>query len=652
MLGRALTWPLAPGLLVAASVLPGSRDAAAAPLVSAGDVPFLVATVACWLVGVVLTGRAVDQPAGWAFLGLGTALAWSGWCDTYAEQALTARSDLPAGALWATLGDTSFVWWFVFLALALQFTPADQVARTRFRRRLPAVTIAAGIGYQGGALLRSAALSPPYDRLRSPWAVESLSGPVAVVASVSIIITGLCLIASAVGLVRGWRRAQGELRQQLLWLVAGALPLAPCVVASFAASYAGHDDAAGYLMSAAIVALAAGAALSVLRYRLYDVERVVTDSAAYALASAAVIVIFVVVVVVISRTTPIDPGSQLPTILGTLAGAGAARISYIWSRQAVGRRVNRKQFDAVETVRTGLAEVAPDLDQLLVRALHDPTARVLYPTEGGTWVTADGRAVTTTAEGAVDVRRHGELTARIEYDSSVSDRNLVDSVAREAAAEIDNVALRAQLAQQLELISESRSRIARAQLEERGRIERDLHDGAQQRLLAIALQLQSAQVNGRPEVLRAEIDRAVVDLGLTVQELRDLAAGLHPAALAGGGLLAAVVDLAGRIPLAITYDVVDQRLPPGVEGAAWFVISEAVANAVKHSGVNEVTIAVRAEQAGVRVTVADCGVGHAQPQGRGLQGLADRVAALDGLLRVRENQPHGTIVEATLPCVS
>ncbi len=651
MLSRAVTWPLAPGLLVAADLPLGVRDASAGPLVSAGDVPFLVATVACWLVGVVLTGRAVRQPAGWAFLGLGTALAWSGWCDTNAERALTSPSDLPAGALWATLGDSSYVWWFVFLALALQFTPADQRARTRWRRRLPAVTIAAGIGYQVGALLRSTALGPPYDHLHSPWAVDSLSGPVAVVASVSIIVTGLCLIASAVGLVRAWRRAQGELRQQLLWLVAGALPLAPCVVASFAASYMGHDDAAGYLMSAAIVALAAGAALSVLRYRLYDVERVVTDSAAYALASASVIVIFIAVVVVISKTTPIDPGSQLPTILATLAGAGAARISYVWTRRAVGRRVNRREFDAVEIVRTGLAEVAPDLDQLLVHALHDPTSRVLYPTEGGAWVTSDGRAVLP-ALGAVDVSRHGQLTARIEFDGRLTDRRVVDSVAREAAAEIDNVALRAQLAQQLELISESRSRLARAQLEERGRIERDLHDGAQQRLLAIALQLQAAQVNGRPDVLRAEIDRAVADLGLTVQELRDLAAGLHPAALTGGGLLAAVVDLAGRIPLTITYDVVDARLPSGVEGAAWFVISEAVANAVKHAGVDEVAIAVRAEPAGVRVTVADCGVGGAQPQGRGLQGLADRVAALAGTLQVRENRPHGTIVEATLPCVS
>ena len=241
----------------------------------------------------------------------------------------------------------------MFLALVLQLTPPTRTS-SRLQRSLPSVTVAAGVVYQVTALLRSTHLDSPHEDLVSPWAVEHVSGLVAAVASVAVILVGLCLIASAVGLVRAWRRSEGQARQQLLWLVAGALPLAPCVIASFAVSYAGHSDVAGYLMSAAIIALAAGAALSVLRYRLYDVERVVTDSAAYAIASAAVIVSFVVVVVVVSRTTPIDASSQLPTILATLAGAATARVSYVWGRKAVDRRINRERFDAVETVRTGL----------------------------------------------------------------------------------------------------------------------------------------------------------------------------------------------------------------------------------------------------------------------------------------------------------
>ena len=153
-------------------------------------------------------------------------------------------------------------------------------------------------------------------------------------------------------------------------------------------------------------------------------------------------------------------------------------------------------------------------------------------------------------------------------------------------------------------------------------------------------------------MLRAEVDRAIDQLGRTVQELRDLAGGLQPAALAGGGLLAAVDDLAGRIPLTITYDVVDQRFAPGVEGAAWFVIAEATTNAVKHAAVHAVSISARVRGAALRVVVADEGAGQANPRGHGLQGLSDRVSALGGCLRVSENLPHGTVVEAELPCGS
>ena len=242
------------------------------------------------------------------------------------------------------------------------------------------------------------------------------------------------------------------MRQQLLWLVAGATPLAPCVVASFAVSYAGRTDIAGYIMALATVAIAVGVALSVLRYRLYDVERVVTESAGYAIASAAVVAIFVVVVVVISTTTPIDPGSQLPTVLATLAGAATARVAFVWGRRAVARRVNRAHFDAVEAVRAGLRRPAPNLDIVLATALGDPAVRVLYPMPGGAWTTSDGRDARPAAT-AVDVRRRGAVTGKIEFDPHHSERATVDAVAREAAAEIDNVALRAELKRQVEVVS-------------------------------------------------------------------------------------------------------------------------------------------------------------------------------------------------------
>jgi signal transduction histidine kinase len=181
-------------------------------------------------------------------------------------------------------------------------------------------------------------------------------------------------------------------------------------------------------------------------------------------------------------------------------------------------------------------------------------------------------------------------------------------------------------------------------------MERDLHDGAQQRILAIALQLQSARVNDTPDVLRAGIDQAVAGLGTTVHELRDLASGLQPPALAGGGLRAATEDLANRIPVRMRLDIVDQRFPPRLESAAWFVVAEGVSNAVKHAGVGEVEIGVYVESDALHVVVADQGVGGANASGSGLQGLADRVSALGGRLLVEPGTPRGTRLEAVFPC--
>jgi signal transduction histidine kinase len=399
-----------------------------------------------------------------------------------------------------------------------------------------------------------------------------------------------------------------------------------------------------------MLSLVGGAALSVLRYRLYDVERVVTESAAYAIASISVVGAFGGVLLVLSRSSPIDAGSQAAAIAATLAGVVVARASYVWGLRAAGRRVNRARYDAVSTVRKGLASAAPDLDVIIASALGS-RARVLYPAGADAWVTEDGLAVESQAQ-AVVVRRHGELTALIGFDPAQTERGIADAVAREAAAEIHNVALRAELARQVEVVTESRARLATAHLEERRRIERDLHDGAQQRLLAIALQLRSARLNGDDRILATEADRAIEDLQLTVQELRDLAAGLQPAALAGGGLLAAVTDLAGRAPLTVRYDVPDHRLPTEVEGGAWFVIAEAVTNAVKHAQVDVVAVTVEAAPEVVRVLVVDAGVGSANPNGSGLQGLADRVEALGGTLHVRANEPCGTRIEAVFPCAS
>jgi signal transduction histidine kinase len=157
-------------------------------------------------------------------------------------------------------------------------------------------------------------------------------------------------------------------------------------------------------------------------------------------------------------------------------------------------------------------------------------------------------------------------------------------------------------------------------------------------------------VNGADTALRAAIDRAVRELGTTVQELRGLAHGLQPAALAGGGLRAATEELADRIPLRLSLDVTDQRYPATIESAAWFVIAEGVANVAKHAEIDTVHIGAFQHEGELHVIVADQGKGGADPAGSGLQGLADRVAALGGRVLVGAADRGGTRVEAVFPC--
>jgi signal transduction histidine kinase len=646
---RAAVWSLTPLLMLGALAVqladPTTEPVTVTTVMTAGA--YLVALLAPYVVGLVLTLRVPSHGAGWSFLGLATVLAWSAFVDEYAAAALSGKPDLPGATLMATLSDSSFVGWFVFLTLCLHYTAA--VANPRLRR-LPAVTLTAAGAYQVCVMLRSTSLQDPYEGLVSPWAVPAIAGPAKVISAGMVILLGLCLLASVYELFSAFRRAQGETRQQLLWLVAGAVPLGPAVIASFAVSYAGYDWVAGPILAFCVTTLSLGAGLSVARYRLYDVERVVTDSTAYALSSGAVVAAFGLVVLVITRTVPVGASSPLSTVLATLAAAGVARPAYVWARNRVDRRFNRRRFDAVRMVEAGLAEPSPDVEALLREALGDPDATLVFAAEPG-WVTADGR----TAEAgnrAVDIRRRGTVTARLRYDPSRTEAGVVAAVAACAAAEIDNLGLRAELARQVEEVTESRARLATAHLDERRRMERDLHDGAQQRLLALALQLQSARVNDDDAVVRAEIDRAVVELGATVQDLRALASGLQPAALAGGGLRAATEDLAGRIPLRIRRDVTDRRYSSTLESAAWFVIAEGVANAVKHAQVSEVTIRAQQEGDDLHVVVADDGMGGADPEGTGLQGLADRVAALGGELSVRPGRHGGTHLEAVFPCGS
>jgi PAS domain S-box-containing protein len=196
----------------------------------------------------------------------------------------------------------------------------------------------------------------------------------------------------------------------------------------------------------------------------------------------------------------------------------------------------------------------------------------------------------------------------------------------------------------------SRARIVEAMLEERRRLGRDLHDGAQQRLVNVMVTLQLAAGRGLDDEGSRLIAAALQETHHALGDLRDLGSGLHPSVLTHRGLRAAIASLTARAPVPVAVDVPDERFPATTEATAYFVIAEALANAGKHAAASEATVAVRADGEWLRVCVRDDGRGGAAPgRGSGLAGLEDRVAAVGGTLAVVSPAGAGTTVEARLP---
>lgn len=317
---------------------------------------------------------------------------------------------------------------------------------------------------------------------------------------------------------------------------------------------------------------------------------------------------------------------------------------------------------AVEDLVERLGGEREPLRAAVAEAVGDPTVELAYWLEAEErFVAEDGHAIALPAaddlvRGVVEVRHGDELVGAILFDRSRDEeRELVASAAGAAALAMENGRLEAELRARVEDLRVSRARIVTAGLAERRRLERDLHDGAQQRLVSLSLQLGLAKdaISRDPDAARDLLDRASSELSDALAELRELARGLHPAILTDRGLPAAIEALAARSPTPVEVEeVAAERLPAPVEAAAYFVVSEALANLAKHAGAEHATVRVQRENGHAVVEVHDDGRGGADADGHGLRGLSDRVAALDGHLDVDSPPGKGTTIRAEIPCAS
>jgi len=346
---------------------------------------------------------------------------------------------------------------------------------------------------------------------------------------------------------------------------------------------------------------------------------------------------------------------QGPIRLATFAAVGVAPIVFLIGllQAQLGRGSVAKLM-----VDLGVNPGPVELQDAVARALRDPSVRLAYwLPEFGSYADVDGREISLELEqgrSATPIMRDGLPVATLLHNSALSaEPLLLSSVVAAAGMAIHNARLQVELRARLEELRGSRARILHAEQRERRRLERDLHDGAQHRLVGVSLELGELRdrVSEDPE-LAARVDEARQEVAASLAELRDLAHGIHPATVSDHGLGVALESLTTRatVPVHLHAELHD-RLPEPVELAAFYLVSEALANITKHARASSGTVELTREEERLVVEVMDDGVGGATTErGTGLRGLADRIEALGGRLQVWSPPGKGTRLRAEIPC--
>jgi signal transduction histidine kinase len=408
--------------------------------------------------------------------------------------------------------------------------------------------------------------------------------------------------------------------------------------------------------------------IAILRYRLYDIDIIINRTLVYGASSLLVAAAYVFTALVLGAIIGTRHSAWV-TAGATLAAVGVFRPLRRRIQDAVDRRFRKARYEALARVASFLDELragrtAPDgLGPLLRDVLSLPDLQLYYawPDEAGGHIDDQGVYVTLDrADGRTysAVERAGIPLAVVAYSAIVTQSSPtgqhapIDEVLDRAGLAIEIARLQAEVRHQLAEVEASRARIVAAGYAERRRLERDLHDGAQQRLVSIGLALRHAQHELGPSHVSQTIEEAVSQIGAAIADLRELANGVRPANL-DNGLGFALRELARRTPVPMEVCADDERFPSDVEATAYFVACEAVTNAVKHATAGRLLVQTERIDGHLVVTIRDDGVGGAQPvNGSGLRGLSDRVTAVGGRMQLESPAGIGTRLIAELPCAS
>jgi signal transduction histidine kinase len=634
-----------------------------------------LAAIEIGIVGALILRRNPRHALGWVAAVGGLCTSVSAFAGSYAAYSVTHGHVLPAGdfAVWLR----GWLWYpasiFFFVLIPVLF-PDGRLPSPRWRPIVWAA--AAGIAVQVVWVTLSELMfgfplpDGPYPEAGRLFDVLVL---------LSGVLWLLPLFGAAAAVVVRFRRSSGVARQQLKWFLAAVSLEAALWAGSFVASalttlspyVAPYFD---ILIPLALLAMPLAIGVAILRHRLYDIDIVISRGLVYAGLATFITVAYLLVVVGIGFAVGTGGRPNLPLSVVAMA---IVVVLVQPVRIRLQRLANRLVFGIPTDPYAVLAELsrtaaAGDVDhalaqiaQAFARGMGSPRARVRLLLPGAaartaTWPPgASGNFGQTFA-----VTDGGETVGEIEAEGS-GDHGLTQALAGQAGLALRTLRLSAELASRLAQLeaqagelTASRTRLVQAQETERRRLERDLHDGIQQDLVVLIAKARLArnQLDRDPALAAETLAELQSSAQNAVADLRSLARGIHPAVLSSRGLVEAIDSIASRMPVGVHVNadptVREVRYPPAIEGAAYFVVAEGLANVLKHSGATEATVTISASDSWLRVAIADDGRGFDAGAVResGLRGLRDRVAALGGHVEV-DGGASGTRLVASLPSV-
>jgi signal transduction histidine kinase len=619
-------------------------------------------------VGFVLASRRPGNRIGWLFLAAGLTVGLRSFSQQYALHALIAApGSWPAGRVFGWL--FNWIWPVPLSMLAFVFLifPTGHLSSPRWRPAAWFVVSALALATVSVLVAATRIWVQPFNH-------SFQRGPQLDLVPVFIVLAAL--VVSVMALVVRFARSAGEERLQLKWFAAAAV----LVVVTLIVAFRWSSTVTNVLLYLAILCLWVAVAIAVLKYRLYGIDIVISKTVQYGSLAVFITTVYAALVAGVGTLA----GNQRSPLLAALAAAVVA-VAFQPVRQWAGRLANRVVYGRRATPYQVLSafarriggtyssqEVLPQMaqtvaagtgaEQVVVWLRVDDQLRPEASSDGSPPagpLPVEGHQLPQLPDSdtGVPVVHQGELLGAISVQMPKDEplrpagAQLVADVASQAGLVLSNVGL-------VEDLRASRQRLVAAQDEERRRLERNLHDGAQQDLVALAVKAQLADITVDEDPAQAKqiLGELKADAAGALENLRDLARGIYPPLLADLGLAAALGAQARKSPLPVTVDADGiGRFPQATEAAVYFCCLEALQNTAKYAHATQARICLQAQNGTLRFTVSDDGAGYDTshtPLGSGQRNMADRLAALGGRLEVRSAPRQGTTITGHLPVPS